>query len=523
MAEKKIGKSPALRPTRRSIMGAALAGSAATMLPAQFNRVIGAESKKAKKPNILFIYADQYRPELYGAAGAKEIYTPHIDRLAREGTRFSRMWCQGPICRPARAALMTGKYPHQIGISNNLGSGQFNPAWPNYVRALKQAGYSTAIFGKTHFNDIVPGKAFMDMRDNAPFIQSFGFDHVIEEPEHSTPIIPLFVSSYSEFLRANGYLEIFQQEMKAVERAGRTPYATVVSSMPQEMDLTSYLADQTVDWLKKRDRTKPFFAMYGPAKPHYPFQADATWAAYYAGKEMPKGPRTRLKAYDPAWAKWLDDRYKHSQPEEFDEYELANIRRVYYAMISLLDQKIGELIAFLEKDGSLDNTWIVFSSDHGEMLWDHGITGKFIFQFPSVGVPGIIRPPYGKPKISHVSEPVGSFDFNPTLLDIAGLPPLENTPAKSLLPLMNGAQGPGVTFSEVSGDYGDTPYFASVTDGAYRLSIDARANNPVEFCDLINDPTESNNLVKDETQQKRIAQMHNELLAPHMKDRNTIF
>ncbi len=188
-------------------------------------------------------------------------------------------------------------------------------------------------------------------------------------------------------------------------------------------------------------------------------------------------------------------------------------------MVSLIDQKLGEIIALLEKQGELDNTWIVYSSDHGDMLGDHLVMGKFVFQFPSVGVPGIIRPPKAKPKIGVVSEPVGSFDLNPTMLDIAGLPALPNTLARSLLPLMEGKAGRGVVFSEVSDDDDDIPAFVAVSDGKERLTLDARNRAPVEFCDLVNDPDEGDNLVKDPARQKRISDMRNDLILPFLENK----
>jgi arylsulfatase A-like enzyme len=347
-------------------------------------------------------------------------------------------------------------------------------------------------------------------------------DHAVDAPlAQRLNIIAVlnrnYTSGYTEFLQKHGYLEQFRKEMAPALRAGPTPYAPIISSMPQELDQTSYLASHTLDWLKNRARNKPFFAIFGPAKPHYPFQCDKTWHDYYADKTPPARIKGKLQAFDQSWAEWIEERDHHGQLETLTEEMITEIKRVYYAMISLVDQKVGEIIALLEKDGSLDNTWIIYGSDHGDMMWDHGIPGKFVFHFTSVGVPCIIRPPKGKAKIAEVSLPTESFCLNPTLLEIAGLPPLPGTPARSLLPLMNApAPSSSLAFAEVSGDHNNTPYFAAVTDGTHRLTMDARARHPVEFYDLKNDPDESYNLVRDAKRQKIITEMMDGLLKPHI-------
>ena len=171
--------------------------------------------------------------------------------------------------------------------------------------------------------------------------------------------------------------------------------------------------------------------------------------------------------------------------------------RQYYAMVSLIDQRIGAILALLEERGQLDNTWIVYSSDHGEMLGDHGLMAKMNFYRSSVRVPLIVRPPGGADdRVGHVeSTPVQGFDVAATLLDAGDADPLDGAAARSLLPFVTGDGGDPRTHSiSMIRMRPGMPTWHAITDGRWRLTVNADDGQPSELFDLASDPTEATNL-----------------------------
>ncbi len=518
-----------MKRTRREVLrDAAVAGIAAGL----GRRAAGAEPAGAPKPNLLLILPDQHRHDAIGAAGDPVVATPTLDRLAREGTMFTRMWCQGPSCRPARASLITGRYPHQHGIVGPDAPAN-DPAWPTVMKQLQSAGYATATFGKTDygFKDNT-GRSLPegdrgreggpesatdgDVREMHPFIRSFGWDYASENPSQLDIAIPGYGSSYTDYLRAHGWYDAYCRQVRAHWRGSIDQYAGFVSEIEQEHDLASFVAREVIDWLQGRDRSKPFFVVYAPNKPHHPYNADPKWAAYYDGKPVPRGPRGRVTPANPLWAKVFAERYRRFPPESITDEFVDNSRRMYYAGISLVDQKVGEILALLADRGELDSTWVLYSSDHGELMGDHGLFDKTLFYHPSVGVPCIVRPPRDLPPRRTIDAPTEAIDLAATILDIAGAPPLD-APGRSLLPVMGGEESPRYAFSEMARSQ-DT-FFVAVTDGRWRYTVEQRSKTPCELFDLENDPQEVVNLAEDPAHAKRMAEMQDDLIEPHLAGR----
>jgi arylsulfatase A-like enzyme len=519
-----IGKTGS---TRRSVLhGAAAAGVAASFssLP---GCAVGAEKMPpAKRPNILFVFSDQHRHDAVGAAGNPFIATPTLDRLAREGTLFSRLWVQSPVCRPSRASAITGRYPHQHGIATNSAP-PFDPKWPTMMKNLRAAGYLTASYGKTHFGlsvdeqggaDAPPREYAHDSREDWPYIASFGYDYVGEEGGQWYPAMKGFSSPYTDYLRERGLLEAYRKSVLQVWTDTEDQWKPFVTPFKQQDDVTSFVARQVIDLINTRDTSKPFFITYAPIKPHVPLAGDPIWAAYYANRDVPGGPRDRAENVNPIWADWMKRRYRSSHSEILNEERITNAKRMYYAMVSLVDQKLGEIIDVLDKRGELDNTWIIYSSDHGEMMGDHFLMGKSVFYHAAVGVPAIIRAPGKVPKTRRVDTPVQQIDLPSTILDIAQASPLEGAQGHSLLPVIKGkAPKTTVAYSEISNKKGE-PYFVAVTDGRYRYTVDYKTRTPCELFDLKEDPQEVNNLVDEPKHAGTIKEMQAELIEPHMKD-----
>lgn len=444
-----------------------------------------------QRPNILFLYADQHRADVLGCADNEIVVTPHLDRLAGEGLRCEAAWTESPICQPARASALTGQYPTEHGILGNFVD-DCSPEWDTFPRALQTAGYETATIGKTHYSSWPMGR--QGPGDSPPpadeWIAEFGFDHVVEEFDRyvhtgrqDTP--------YMRFLRDHDALEPYQAEVLARFRAGDRHWEAVTSPLRQELDLTSFLAGEAEQWIGSRSGDRPWFLQLSFVQPHVPLMGDPVWAAHYAEAEIERTAPAVPETNHDAWAAHLTRLRAHSHSALLsDDFVLAGARQ-YYAMVSLIDQKIGELLALLERRGELDDTLVIYASDHGEMLGDHGLMAKMNFFRSSVRIPMIIRPAGGVAPVVH-SGPVQAVDLAATILDAAGTR-LNSAPARSLLPILDGAHHRDAAISMIR-LRPNQPTWLAVTDGHVRLTFDLGRGDVVEYFDLESDPDEATNL-----------------------------
>jgi choline-sulfatase len=471
-----------------------------------------------EQPNIVYLFSDQHRHDAMGCAGNNVVQTPALDRLAGEGVRFERTYCQSPLCMPSRASVITGLYPHQHGILQNFVK-DLNPQWPNMMKQLQKAGYFTSLFGKTHFFSAglkVPENGVLDLREKEDLIKSFGFDVSVEEFDRYVHCFESVLTPYTEYLKSKGNWQRYADQIKAINRITPHHWDGVTSPLDQEDDLTSFIADRSMDWLKGYNGEKPFFMMTSFVAPHVPLMGDPIWAEYYQDKDIELGPRTAPDIPNKTWGDFLALCQKHSHSELLtDAYVKAGARQ-YYAMISLIDQKISEIVAMLEEKGILENTWILYSADHGELLGDHNLMAKLNFYKSSVQVPAIIRPPKGMAgKVeSGLTE---SIDLTATILDIAGADPLERSSGNSLLPFISGEGKPKeAAFSAIDfARYPDRSYMMTATD-RYRYTLESESWTPCEFFDLQEDPDELNNLVNDASVQGLMKDMDADLVRPYL-------
>ncbi|MCP4961123.1 MAG: sulfatase-like hydrolase/transferase [Actinomycetia bacterium] len=444
------------------------------------------------RPNILFLYADQHRADVLGSAGDEVVVTPTLDRLASTGLRCSGAWAESPVCQPSRASVLTGRYPTDHGILGNF-NGDCSPDWATFPKALQAAGYETATIGKTHFSAWPMGPN--GPVDAAPpadeWIAGFGFDHVVEEFDRYVHVGKQ-QTPYMRFLADHDALEPYRDEVAARFRIGDRHWEAVTSPLPQELDLTSFLAAEAERWLDRRSGEQPWFLQLSFVQPHVPLMGDPVWAAHYADAEIERTAPTVPEPDNEAWSAHLALLRGHSHSELLtDEYVLAGARQ-YYAMVSLIDQKIGELLDLLERRGELDNTLIVYAADHGEMLGDHGLMAKMNFYRSSVRIPLIIRPPAGVAPVVH-DGPVQAFDAVATMLDAAGTD-LEGSSARSLMPLLDGEESHRDAAVSMIRMRPTMPTWIAVTDGRHRLTFDADTGEAAELFDLESDPDETTNL-----------------------------
>ena len=445
------------------------------------------------QPNLLFIYSDQHRADVMGCAGNDVVLTPNLDRLAAEGVRFEQAWTESPVCQPARASMLTGRYPSDHGILGNF-AGDCRPEWDTFPRRLQEAGYTTASVGKTHFESWPMGAEPGTPMPPDDFIGSFGFDHVVQEFDRYVHVFGQ-PTPYMRFLDEHDTLETYQQVIRDNFRGGDNHWNAVTSPLPQELDLTCFLADEAQQWIGRQPADRPWFMHLSFVQPHVPLIGDPIWADHYAGAQIDRTAPAVPTTENEAWAQHLGLLRKHSQTHMMtDEFVLAGARQ-YYAMVSLIDQRIGDLIEQLERSGQLDDTWIVYCADHGEMLGDHGVMAKMNFYRSSVRVPLIVRPPGGVDGRVETA-PVQAFDVVATLLEAGSATPLD-APCRSLVPLVEG-DGPtrDHVVSMIRMRPGTTTWQA-ITDGRWRATFSADNGDAVELFDLAGDPDEATNRVDD--------------------------
>ena len=442
--------------------------------------------------NILFVFTDQHRHDVMGCAGHPVVATPTLDRIAAEGVRFTRAWCQSPICQPSRASVITGRYPSDLGVIGNTGG--FDPTWPTVMKNLQAVGYETATVGKTHYHESYApsGTEAFDMRDRAPFVQEFGWDHVLEEYDKYLHCATHLRTPYVDHLDAHGHLDAYREQIRGIFRLTPTHWRGETSVLPAELDLTNFLADEAIGWLRGRDATQPFFLKLAFVQPHVPLVDDPTWAARYADADIDLPDMTPPVKAPELWGKYLSVLDDHSQVSTVDaDFVRAGIRH-YLGMVSLIDERLADVMRTLEELGELDRTWIVYTCDHGEMLGSHGLWAKMNFYAPSVQVPLLIRPPGGMAPRTEDSL-AELTDVTATLAAIGGADAPAGGAGVSLLPALD---GPIVGREQVFSRIGN---FAGVRTDRHRATVHVPSATPCELFDLDGDPGELENRVADET------------------------
>jgi len=479
-----------MKTTRRDFMKMS-AAAVATGMAAKPTPSHAAEGK-AGRPNILLLFSDQHRHDVLGCAGHPLVQTPNLDRIAGQGVRFSRVWCQSPICQPSRASLITGRYTEEHGIFYN--GPEFDPEWPTIMKSLRSVGYETATAGKTHYHGY-PDREMLerrdepyDLREYLEFVKRFGWDYVMEEFDKYAHATPLLRSPYSDYLEKHGLLDQYRKQIKGVYRLTPTHWRGETSCLPQEHDLTTFIADNAIEWLSHRDDSNPFFLMLSFVQPHVPLIDDPIWAEYYRNADIVLPEQRPPEATNKAWQAWLDRLNKHSQVQTMDDAFIRNGIRHYLGMVSLIDQKIGDVLALLQSQGQLDNTWIVYMADHGEMLGEHHLWAKLNFYNGSVQVPLIVRPPAGSAG-RVVDGLVETVDVTATLADIGGAEAPAGCRGQSLLPAFsNGVVGKEFVRSRIT-------TYSAVRNDRYRFTQEVKTGTPCELFDLEADPGELTNLV----------------------------
>ncbi len=427
------------------------------------------------RPNILLICSDQHTPRVTGCYGNEVIATPNLDRLAREGCRFDAAYCNSPICVPSRHSFLTGLYPFETGSLDN--GSMLNPQIPTYAHLAVMAGYRTVLAGRMHLLGPNQSPGFLERLTGD--VQDYEFGSGSDRPD-----IMLGNMSKPDPLRCVG--------------EGENSFI--------EFDRT--VTRDVRDWLRNRagNTTKqPFLMTVGYWNPHCPYVAPDLYYRKYVGRvSMPKLAKEYLDGQHPTHREYR----ARIEYESIPEADRLAAKAAYFGLVDFLDEQIGCLLETLERTGLLETTIVVYFSDHGEMLGEHGRWHKGCFYEDSVRVPLIIRMPDKKGAGTALPQPVSLIDLFPTVCDWIGVTPPHKVSGKSLSPLLDGKTDiwPGI----VKAEYYERDCRRMIRRGNWKLSVCSRFAE-VELYDLETDPEELRNRAGDAECAPILAELRPEL------------
>jgi arylsulfatase len=408
-------------------------------------------------PNLLLITTDQQRAD---ALESDAVRTPHLDQLRHQGAQFTRAYAETPICVPARISIMTGRSSLQHGVTHNGPTSAVMGREGTLPALLRGAGYATAAIGKLHFT---PQRA------------RHGFDETLLPDDY--------------------YRSMAGQPMQPMRHGlGQNELFPGMATVPEAMTLTAWIADQCVQYVRhRRDPTVPFFLWASFSKPHPPLDPPEPYASMYRDAPLPEPVCGEWAADDgdacpPAFA-------RQRQRGSFDLLPppvVRAAREAYYGLVTHVDYAIGRIFAGLQDVGLLDDTLILFTSDHGEFLGDHRSGNKVMFHEPSARIPFLLRPPASWPTRWHGETSdalVTHTDILATLVRAAGGTPPPASTGLDLVALLRG-ETTREHLCGVATEAGyDEPIYLAVTDGRWKYVWYPEGGHEQLF-DLATDPQE---------------------------------
>ena len=414
---------------------------------------LGSAFAEEKKPNFVFILTDDQRFDAMSCAGHPFLRTPNMDRIAKEGARFTNAFVTIALCAPSRGCFLTGMYAHSHGVMNN--GTPFNDDVPTFPQALQKAGYDTAFIGKWHMGS---------QEGPRP-----GFNRWVSFKGQGPYHDPL-LNIDGENKKVNGYM-------------------------------TDILTKYAVEWLNK-PRSSPFCLYLAHKAVHGPFQPAVRHSKLYSDVKIPRPPSmTDTLEGKPDWVKLgmeqgHDSKGALASPEGFDLFI-----RDYNRTLMAADDSVGEVLETLEKLGVLDNTVIVFAGDNGYFQGEHNRLDKRAMYEESIRIPFLMRYPKMIKPGTLIDGMVLNIDLCPTFLDLAGIPILETVQGRSMRPLLKGRKHGWreeflYEYFQEKG-FPRTPTMTGVRTERWKYVEYPEINDRSELYDLKNDPTELHNLIDD--------------------------
>lgn len=342
-----------------------------------------------KRKNVLFLFTDQQRADTIHCLGNERICTPALDEIAGESLVFDHCITPAPVCVPARFSMYSGRYPGHVGCCNNNFS--FGYEGDGFYGKFTESGYRTCCVGKMHH-----------LKD--PY-GPMGF-----ERRHTQEEMADFADDYTRFIMDSPYRHVFDYNGMRSEMY----YMPQVSQLPAEFHPTQWVGDRSVEFLRECDEDRPFFLMSSFIHPHPPFAPPAPWNKMYRTVSqdpyMPENPEE--------FEVFLSDRFTYDKLG-ISRQDLTLLRNYYYSCISFVDYQISRIVKVLKERGMFENTIILFSSDHGEMLGDFGTMGKRSMLDGAVRIPFLLKVPGMEG--GHRQDVCSLVDVAPTLLKAAGI------------------------------------------------------------------------------------------------------
>ena len=447
------------------------------------------------RPNILWICSDQQRFDTLGCYGNNFVETPHTDQLAADGMLFQSAYSQSPVCTPSRASFLTGRYPRTTRCRQN---GQSIPEDEVLVtKLLADAGYICGLSGKLHISTCNPSAQKGTERRIDDGYDEFHWSHHPRPNDWPT-------NEYIHWLQARG---------QTYQVAPYNGSQYVQAGMPAEHHQTTWCAQKAIDFIETNARfDQPWLFSVNIFDPHHPFDPPVEYLERYLDKldSIPLPNYSAGELENKPIFQQIDHQGSYHNPATFaydamsdEDHRLTTA--AYWAMCDLIDTQVGRMLDALKRSGQLENTIVIFMSDHGEMLGDHGIywKGPYFYE-PAIHVPLIIAQP-GVIEAGQISTAlVELVDLAPTLLEAAGLPVYPGMQGQSLWPMLTGSQASDQHREDVYCEYYNAmpwhreplPQFTMVRDQRYKLVI-AHGLDTGELYDLESDPAESTNLWDD--------------------------
>jgi len=380
----------------------------------------------SQKPNILWICTDQQRFDTINALGNERINTPCIDNLVENGVSFTEAYCQSPVCSPSRASFLTGRYPRTTRCRQN---GQTIPADERLLpRIFKDHGYHCGLAGKLHLSSCSDGKVEERIDD--------GYD-VFHWSHHPQPDWP--ENAYTQWLTKHGVTWDELNQAPQVDHVQPGP--------PEKYHQTTWCAEMAIDFIKENTH-RPWMFTVNMFDPHHPFDPPQEYLDRYDPADMPLPKRRDGELDTKPIYQQLDHKWAHNTPngmrvDNITPEQSQRITAAYYAMVELIDTQVGRMMQALKESGQLDNTIVIFMSDHGEMLGDHGLYLKGPhFYDEAVHVPLVFYAPDRIKQNLRSSALVELIDLAPTLCDLAGISKEPQFQGKSLAPILKGNANP---------------------------------------------------------------------------------
>jgi len=424
----------------------------------------------ATRPNILYIMTDDHAAHMLSAYGSKIASTPNLDRIGAEGVRFSNAFCTNSLCAPSRATLLTGKYSHANGLRNNMDT--FDGSQQTFPKLLQAAGYETAVVGKWHLKS-----------------EPTGFD-------------------YWNILPGQGVYH----DPELIEMGEKSKHEGYV---------TDIITDIAINWIRQREPDKPFALLYHHKAPHAQWVPDDKHAAMFKGEEIAE-PKTfnddrqgRAKPVQEAknliwpdlrdrwksWGKWGKSVPEGLSPEEEKKYVYQQYVKDYMRVVASVDDNVGRMLDFLDESGLAENTVVIYTTDNGMFVGDHGMFDKRWMHEEALRIPLLVRYPREIKAGSVVDGFALNVDFAPTILDFAGVEIPADMQGRSLRPLLDG-QTPAdwrtsfyYHYYEHPGPHNVAKHEGVRTD-RYKL-LHYTDTDESELIDLTEDPHEYHNVYDD--------------------------